>query len=442
MSSNEELPPIHIDQDALASLVRQQVSSIMEENGLGEDALKILGDRDKMDKKMSNIRRIWANNGFVNPSDKFRFATAQDAWNERVTYPALLDALSTPDASILMPRVISQIVREAVEPQLTLTGLLRRIYFSAGTHITFPAVSAMSGVADMGEGEEYPELLGPRFAGTVTVKMGKVGASVRVTEEVLKYSQWDVMAMLLQGGGRAMARHKEQKVFNHISDNAVLSFSNSSPSSADNGKTTGRDLNGHRNNTLRLDDLFVAYADLVNDGFLPNTLLMNPMGWLIFARDTSMRAFGFANGGPLFRTAQGSAGIDPSWDPHLGKRSTKAQLSNSSTHFVDVPSLFPVPLAIIVSPFVTFDTTANTTDIFMCDREELGLMVVDEDVVTDSFDDPKRDIRFVKLRERYGICILNEGAGARKLQAVSTKRGYDFEDQKTVWDLAAAALGT
>jgi hypothetical protein len=440
MSGNEELPTIQLDA-ALERIVRRQLTSMIEEKGIGADATKALSESQSQDRKLSYIRNIWANNGFLRKADKFQFGSSEEAWQNRMTYGGLVDALATPDASILMPRVISQIVREAVEPQLTLTGLLRRIDFSAGTHITFPAVSAMAGVQDMAEGEPYPELIGPRFAGTVTVKMGKVGASVRVTEEVLRYSQWDVMGMLLAGAGRAMARHKEKKISTHISDNAVVSFNNDTHG-GDHGQTTGRDLNGHRNNTLRLDDLFTIYADLVNDGFIPNTLLMNPLGWLIFARDPSLRAFGFANGGPLFRTVQGAGGMNPSWDPNLGVRSTSAQLSYSSQHYVDVPSLFPVPLAIVVSPHITYTAASENTDIFMCDREELGLMVVDEDPTTDSFQDPKRDIHFVKIRERFGICILNEGAGARKIQSVSVRRGYDFEDTKTVWDLQNGPLGT
>ena len=440
--TTENIPNL-LDEDALAAIVKRQLNAALEEKGLGEDGFKALAHSDDLERKVTIARNIWANGGFLRPTDRALFKSSTEAWQSRMTYEGMCDALATPDITMLMPRVVSQIVREAVEPQLTLTGLFRQIRHSAGTSITFPAVSAMAGVADLGEASEYPELIGPRFAGTVTVKMGKVGGSVRITEEVLRYSQWDVMTMLIQGAGRAMARHKEIKVSNQIADNAVISFNNNSEvGNSDNGHTTGRDINGLKNHTLRLDDLFQVYADLVNDGFIANTLLMNPMGWLIFARDPTLRAFGFANGGPLMRTAQGSQGIDPSWDPNLGKRSSKTQLSYSSTQYVDVPSLFPVPLAIVVSPFINFNSTENETDLYMCDREEMGLMVVDEDIVTDQFDDPKRDIKMVKFRERYGLCILNEGAGVRAIKGVSTRRGYDFEDSKVVYDVATRVLGS
>jgi len=422
-------------------LVDTAVQDRLNKLGLApEDASTVINNRAKEHEKEAQVRALLDNNGFLDSEARHRFASGKEAWEARVSYNELVDALSTTQFEHLIPRVISQVVREAIEPQLNLTRLLRPIRFSAGTQITFPAVSAMAGVRDMGETDEYPELQGPRFAGTMTVVIGKVGCSVRVTEEVLRYSQWDIMSMLMRGAGRALARHKEQKVANLLTQNAILSYDNDTPGNAVNGSTTGRALTGAANSTLRLDDLFVVYAQMVNDGFIPNTILMNALGWLIFARDPSMRAFGFANGGPLFRTVQGASGTDPSWDPALYQRPTAQNLSYSSQTFVDVPNLFPVPLALVISPFINHDISGNKTDLFMVDREELGLLVIDEDVMTDQFDDPKRDMRMVKFRERYGLQLLNEGQAARRFANISLDRGYDFEDTKTGWDLATAPL--
>jgi hypothetical protein len=429
------------DQVTVKELIQDAVNRRLDEMGVSptEAAQISTSNRDEVEMERQ-VRSMFDNDGFEHPRDRFRFRDSNDAEKARVKYMEFADALATTNFAHLIPRVISNIVREAVEPQLSLTKLLRPVRFSAGTQIVFPAWSAMNGVKDMGETDEYPELQSIRLGGTMTVTTGKVGCSVRVTEDVVKYSQWDILGMLVRGAGRALARHKEQKVANLISDNAILSFSNTTPNSSTNGSTTGRDVNAAFNNTLRLDDLFVVYADLVNDGFIPNTLLMNAMGWLIFARDPSLRAFGFANGGPLFRTVQGDNGTSPTWEPHLYERSNATQLSYSSTHFVDVPNLFPVPLAIVVSPVINFNTTTNVTDMFMCDREEMGLLVIDEDPMTDQFDDPRRDIRIIKFRERYGLQLLNQGYAVRKLEGISTDRGFDFEDSKLTWDAATDLL--
>ena len=54
----------------------------------------------------------------------------------------------------------------------------------------------------------------------------------------------------------------------------------------------------------------------------------------------------------------------------------------------------------------------------MFDSSELGVLIVDQDVTTEEFDDPARDIRKIKLMERYGIGILNEGKAIATLKNV------------------------
>jgi len=76
-----------------------------------------------------------------------------------------------------------------------------------------------------------------------------------------------------------------------------------------------------------------------------------------------------------------------------------------------LPNYMNVPFRIIVSPFVPYDPRRKLTDIYMFDSNELGVLVVDEDLTTEEFDDPRVDIRKIKLRERYAIGILNEGQG-------------------------------
>ena len=77
-----------------------------------------------------------------------------------------------------------------------------------------------------------------------------------------------------------------------------------------------------------------------------------------------------------------------------------------------------IPFRIIVSPFVPYDPRRKLTDIYMFDASELGVLIVDEEVTTEEFDDPRVDIRKIKLRERYGIGILNEGKAIATLKNV------------------------
>jgi len=207
---------------------------------------------DVLQKKYENTRKIWQNNGFEHAADQFD-STKKD---QKIGYKDLCDALSTPDASILIGRVVSNVVKEAMEPLLVGTSLLHTIRFSAGQQITFPAASAFT-AEDIPEGGEYPERK-LEVAGTVTAFIGKSGVKVRITDEMLRYSQYDVMSMHIKAAGRALARHKETKIFNMIRNEGNTTFDNNVATK----QTSGRDSAGNGNGTITLDDLLVMYAKI------------------------------------------------------------------------------------------------------------------------------------------------------------------------------------
>ena len=123
---------------------------------------KVFSD-SKLQAKYENTEKLWRNNGFETPSDQFD-PTKKD---QKIAFRELVDALSTPDASILIGKVVSNIVKEAIEPLLVGTSLLHTIRFSAGQQITFPAAGAFT-AEDIPEGGEYPERK-LEVAGTVNI---------------------------------------------------------------------------------------------------------------------------------------------------------------------------------------------------------------------------------------------------------------------------------
>jgi len=385
--------------------------------------------------KFENAYKIWENNGYENVVDQFD-VTKRD---QKIGFAELCDALSTPDASILIPKVISNIVKEAIEPLLVGTSLLQAIRFSAGQQITFPAAGAFT-AEDIPEGGEYPERK-LEVAGTVTAFIGKSGVKVRITDEMLRYSQYDVMGMHIRAAGRALARHKETKIFNMINNEGTTVFDND----VANKQTSGRDAVGAGNGTITLDDLLVMYSKIVENGFIPNALLMSPLGWLVFARDPILRAFGFANGGPIFSPLQGQPGLASQWYQGGNNVGPTAGAPNVASTYANVPNLFPAPLRIIVSPFVSYTSVSGATpaktDMMMVDTNELGIIVIDEDVTTEEWDDPNRDIRSIKFRERYGLGILNEGNAVAVAKNINIVRAYDLED-KMYWQAGSGALST
>ncbi|MAE81792.1 MAG: hypothetical protein CMB80_03570, partial [Flammeovirgaceae bacterium] len=73
-------------------------------------------------KDAKQFEYLWKNNGNLQDGQRVK----------------LNDALSVPNAPMLMPKVISNIVKEAAEPLLVGTSLLQRINYSYGQTITFP----------------------------------------------------------------------------------------------------------------------------------------------------------------------------------------------------------------------------------------------------------------------------------------------------------------
>lgn len=346
----------------------------------------------------------------------------------------LTDALSVPDAPMLLPKVVSNIVREAQEPLLVGASLLQRINYSYGQTITFPAVGALV-AADIAEGQEYPETRLAMGGATVTATIGKSGLAVKITEEMIRYSQFDVIGMHLRAAGRALARHKEVKIFNLIRTLGVCVFDNVNPEKSLKGVTTGRSLNGSPNGSLTMDDVFDCFAQVMTQGFMPDTLLMHPLTWVMFVKDPNLRMFAIMSGGGTFfanwtgsvnqqyaaNASQGGLGVGagsnvvaPGDRAGVAPPSSITEFSPVMNSAPQLPGYLGMPMRIIVSPFVPFDPRRRLTDIYMFDSRELGALIVDEEVTTDEFQDPRVDIRKIKLRERYAVAILHEG------QAIAT----------------------
>jgi hypothetical protein len=324
-------------------------------------------------KDAAEFRWIWEKNGE-------RPGTPNS--DEKVT---LTDALSVPNAPLLFPKVISNIVKEAQEPLLVGTSLLQRINYKYGQTITFPAVGALV-AADIAEGQEYPERSLQMGGATVTATIGKSGLAVKVTDEMIRYSQFDVIGMHLRAAGRALARHKEVKIFDFIQAMGVTAFDNVTPTASLLGVCTGRNAQGAPNGSVTMDDIFDAFAQVVTQGFMPNTLLMHPLTWTMFIKDPTLRAFVLANGGGTFfaswtgnpssrapwdASSQGGQGVSGGQLINPGQTATggSAPHALAASQLLDfpqdidsgpvLPNYLNIPFRIIVSPFVPFDLAGS-----------------------------------------------------------------------------------
>ncbi|MGD9382045.1 MAG: hypothetical protein PVI03_06335 [Candidatus Thorarchaeota archaeon] len=388
-------------------------------------------------KDLTTYEFVWRNNG----------QTLEEG-DQRVE---MKDAISVPNAAMFLPKVVSNIVKEAAEPLLVGTSLLQRIEYHAGQTITFPAVGALV-AADIAEGQEYPERQLQMGGATVTATIGKSGVAVKVTDEMIKYSQYDVIGMHLRAAGRALARHKEQKIFNYINSMGVVCFDNVTPANSLFGVTHGRGLDGSANGSVVMDDIFDAFGQIIAQGWMPDTLLMHPLTWIMWVKDPVLRAFALAAGGGTFfaswrgnpagrapwdNSSQGGLGYSPGQniDPASDPLTAYSQNINSAPV---LPSYFPIPFRIIVSPFVPYNPVTKLTDIMIFDSANLGALIVDEEPMTEEFDDPARDIRKIKIRERYAVAILNEGQAIGTLKNVYVRPNHVVLPARTTIDISGS----
>lgn len=313
------------------------------------------------------------------------------------------ELLASSDARVLIPKIIQAELKEGAEPLYLLTNLLQRIDIEEGKLIEVPIIGPLK-AGEIAEGGPYPgetpDIAVERLAFDVKVK--KIGLMVRVTQEIIDNSQWDILGMIIRAAGRALARYKEQLISNEFSLYGRTVFNNEVVGGQRVNGTTGRDKVGKFNNTLSYEDFFDMVVAIVMNEFIPTDVIMHPLMWVAYAKT------GLFGG----LQAQGM------------NLTTVASLQNPQN--IIQPQI-PFAMNVILNPFIPLDKETKTTDMYVIDRDEVGVLLVKEEPKTDDFVDPYRDIRAIKAREYYNVGILNEGRAIAVAKKLSVAPTYPFD---------------
>jgi len=415
-------------------------------------------DYEDYQNQYAQMKHIWATNGFdFDPVDKRPLP-------KRLS---LKDTLALPNATFLIPQVLTEFVREGIEPLLVGPSLLRRIDYKAGMTISFPAIGGMA-AADLAPGQEFPEY-GPDLAGAeqTEIKISKSGLALKFLDDIIEQDNFGLIRLWVQLAGNALARHKEVKIFNYIDASGVTLYNNATtPATYETpmiGKTTGRNAAGAFNGTLTHDDFFEAVAFGMSQGYVYNTVLMHPLTWSMWVKDPYMRAFALQAGRPDFfqnwtgnRAVKGNNWNDPIQElgptapgqnvTYGSELSTMPQWLNTAPQF---PSYFPFPMTIIVSPFMPITETTDSygnkmklTDIILFDRSNLGALVVKDEIQTAEWKEPFRDVTKMKIWESYAIAILNQGQGIGVLRNIRVDSNQLVLPAQTTLDVSSILATT
>lgn len=312
------------------------------------------------------------------------------------------DFLGTPQAKILIPQVLIGKMRRAAEPEYFTSKLYKTIPVKSSQYMIFPSIGAIR-AHDVAEGQEYPEEgLGIQEHDNGATAIQKVGLRISYSEELLQDAEWGIVNLLTEEAGKAMVRHREEKIFKEWKKHGHPVFDNALRTTNPEAGTTGLDFNSQPNDTLSTDDLLDLILALMNNRHTPTDLFMHPLVWPTMARNGLTGAFG--------KTPESA---NSSFQ--LGPQSMQGRL----------PFAFNVNL----SPFAPIDKENKTFDLFCIDRNNIGAILQREKMTVDSFTDPSVDIHNTKFRERYGIVTFDEGRGITTAKNISLARSFPIADR-------------
>lgn len=412
---------------------------------LKERYTKLRANGAKAENLFEDFASGWKNNGVFLDGEQFTISdalafTKNDKWEDK----EWADAINVADFPQWIPRVITNIALEAQEPILIIDKLFKKLPWIPGQQINLGATGALAGEFDLPETGHYPEFTVTWNEGTQIRNVGRQGAKLVFTQDILKYSIFPAVEYHVRQLAQAMARYKEEKGFSQILNTGSVSFDNADPAGAGNyyGMTTGRGEDGAFNGSMRVQDLMKMMIHLIKSNFMPNLLIMHTLAWTMWLEDPNLKEFAQAAGGGVFFGGYSGTPFSPvDWYNFggLGNLSgqsyqpgvTSPNLYTRSTAAPSMPGYFNFgpPLSIVVTPFLPYDEETNQTDIILADSNALGYLIEGEPLSIEDHTDFSNDLYYVKLKERYSMLIPEGGRALTVAKNVQVTPGNAIPDK-------------
>lgn len=336
------------------------------------------------------------------------------------------ETLTTTDSIKMIPKVIEGALREAAEPEYLGTRFMNHVNVEGGANsavYVIPVVGELI-ASEVSEGGRYNEdqvEFNTIENSSLEIRVKKVGLKVSVTEEAIADSSWDIMGINIRKMGRAMARFKEEWIFNTFSSHGHIIYDNAIRQQAPEAGTTGYGEDGQYNDTLSVEDFIDIVLALMSNGFTPTDVIMHPLVWLVFARNSMISngmTYGALGGQAVHQWGQIQG------TPGFAGMTQTADQQKFVLRPEQVQNRLPMPLTVNFSPFVKFDKIEKRFDMYCLDRTEVGVIVQKENLSTENWTDPERDLRNLKCKERYGVGILNNGRAITVAKNIAVAPSY------------------
>jgi hypothetical protein len=317
----------------------------------------------------------------------------------------LHEMIDSKKAQYLLPSVVIGAVMEAMDPMMLFSPLFDVIEYNGGGTVEFPVLGELRAF-QVAEGAEYPE---QDFEMTqyrnLTIKVGKYGLMLRITEEAIQDCQWDIMGYWLKAAGRAMIRLKEEQcaIAMTMSGHTVFDALSSDPQL----QPTGVNSSGQTNSTMSIMDFIDMLSAVMYNDHKVTDIIMHPLAWNTFLKNEITGAYG-----------KGMLSYFDVWAKPPGTVSMDSPQSIIQRNM-------PLGVNVILSPMAPINKASKTFDMIAIDRNNLGVIIQKEALSTESFGDQNRDISCVKIKEKYGIGIVDEGRGIAVCKNIALAPSYN-----------------
>lgn len=370
------------------------------------------------------------------------------------------DALSTPDTPQILGQIYTEVLQELIQLQAVGTRLVQTIRHDeiSGESTSFKWIGAGNiPNVERAESGEYPEFtIAAGKTATVRAQFLQRGLVVKITQEDIKYSRWDIIRAHITQAGLALQRAKEKLIFQVFEDAGAIIFdnndamnggtSNSEPVSSVKGRGTGRDRYGNKNGSLTYED----YTDMVSlmtaNGYSPNVMLIHPLALPVFQKDPILRHIGVVNGNPeaflnsnLQSTNAYKNGTVDTWRKQQRAANGNAQvLTDGETNLLStatpvLPSFHPLSgMTIIASHMVPFDAVAKTSSIILIDTSASAILNEQVPLTVDTWEEQSREIYVVRIKEAYSVDVIDEGRGIAVAKNIPLVPNEIFNDPQVV----------
>lgn len=365
---------------------------------------------------------------------------------------SVADALNVPNGPQALGHIYTEVIQQVVEAESIGLRLVRKVrhdeIIGESTSFKWIAAGNIPNV-ERAESGEYPEFsiqLGK--SATVRAQFLQRGLVVKISQEDLKYSRWDIIREHITQAALALSRAKETLIFSVFEERGAVVFDNEDTKheSSVKGITSGRDRLGNKNGSLSYDDFIDMVATMNTNGYSPNVLLMHPMSLPAFQKDPMLRHIGYTSGNPsaylngnsTAPNAYKSTVVDTWRAQQRAANGNSQQLSESeqellSTQTPMLPSFHPMNgMTIIVSNRVPFNAEKRTTSFILLDTSATAILNEQVPLSVDSWPEESREQIAVRIKEAYSVDVVDEGRGIAVAKNISLDPNEMYLDPQVV----------